>query len=861
MALAIDESSKLFNALQQHEIPPRPLPSKSYQPRRRRPSFAPTPSRTPSMSLHRRQPTKSPTTHLKVLPRLEEENANLPPQSTEFILAQIERQNAMLDNNPKSVSISSNGLKAHLSTLQNLMNMSKDQPSKKTSKANSESGQHTSKDDEDIDWEFWSALIDDFSGVALKLPHLVSAKLRAGIPSKVRGLIWQTMSQSASLNLETLYSQLLTEHSPYTRIIQRDLARTFPGVEMFKQEGGDGQKSMERVLTAYSLYDSLVGYCQGLAFLVGPLLMNMSEQESFCVFVRIMETYEMRTMFTLNMEGLQLRLYQFSSLLAQILPELSDHLGYHSVNAPMYASQWFLTLFAYTFPIPLVLRIYDIVFAEGAAETIMRVAIAMLKRSQDTILGLTEFEDILDYVTSKLYESYDNNPGQVIADAMDLSGLITGDKMDGLAELYCKELEDEKKQTEQVMAARFNFWSKQQEQRQQKSPIPSTDKKKKRESLGWLSGKRASSTSSSSEEDTKGLSKQQHQVSTCVSGSGAQDVVILHQQIEELLVALSQMQKDHLDVKQELVQVRMDKMDMETECDSLKLTINEQKELLSHGNKHNDTTVSKSSNHTANLMMSLHRNNKAMKQRIQDLEAQHDMSQDAQKVLVERLVEIQNKYDSMENDKHKAVKEMQRWKKRQQDSERTAKELQFEKLRLMHELEEKQRQLDKSGSTGRQQQQQQQKQQRGRPLSVVLSTNTTADTTKSAPMNRRHSQQPTTKTSRPMVQSSPSTERRPPKKSTSSTRQDYVTRCRELEQMLADAKLRIVQLETDSTLSSPVAERPPSLDRGDTSQQKRSSIYGRLWSALSSQQEQQQEQQQSPPSSSTVDTNSYSPPH
>lgn len=62
----------------------------------------------------------------------------------------------------------------------------------------------------------------------------------------------------------------------YERIIQRDLARTFPSVDMFKQEGGDGQQALERVLKAYSLYDSHVGYCQGLAFLVGPLLMNVS---------------------------------------------------------------------------------------------------------------------------------------------------------------------------------------------------------------------------------------------------------------------------------------------------------------------------------------------------------------------------------------------------------------------------------------------------------------------------------------------------------------------------------------------------------------------------------------------------------
>lgn len=138
--------------------------------------------------------------------------------------------------------------------------------------------------DDAIDWEFWTALTDDFSAVALKLPHLVSAKLRAGIPPKVRGVIWQAMSQSASLNLETVYGQLVAEHSPYERIIQRDLARTFPGIEMFKKEGGSGQQSLERVLKAYSLYDSLVGYCQGLAFLVGPLLLNVRKSLAILIF-------------------------------------------------------------------------------------------------------------------------------------------------------------------------------------------------------------------------------------------------------------------------------------------------------------------------------------------------------------------------------------------------------------------------------------------------------------------------------------------------------------------------------------------------------------------------------------------------
>lgn len=205
-------------------------------------------------------------------------------------MAQIERQNALLDEDPKSVCIQSNELKAHFSTLQRLIIDSTNTPSQEdeevqasipTSPLKTAFSYSPATDDGNIDWEFWGALIDDFPNVALKLPHLVSAKLRAGVPQKLRGLVWQAMSQAASLNLEAVYPQLIQERSPYDRVIQRDLARTFPHVEMFKKEGGDGQKAMEHVLKAYSLYDSYVGYCQGLAFLVGPLLMNVSDPRWF----------------------------------------------------------------------------------------------------------------------------------------------------------------------------------------------------------------------------------------------------------------------------------------------------------------------------------------------------------------------------------------------------------------------------------------------------------------------------------------------------------------------------------------------------------------------------------------------------
>ncbi|KAI8360751.1 rab-GTPase-TBC domain-containing protein [Choanephora cucurbitarum] len=542
----------------------------------------------------------TPKKDLKLLPRLEEENASLPPQqdSIEFILAQIERQNAKLDEDPKSVCIQSNQLKTHLSTIQNL----------------------AEDNSSDIDWEFWTALTDDFSAVALKLPHLVSAKLRAGIPSKVRGVIWQAMSQSASLNLETVYGQLVAESSPYERIIQRDLARTFPGIEMFKKEGGSGQQSLERVLKAYSLYDSLVGYCQGLAFLVGPLLLNMPEQQAFCVFVRMMETYELRTMFTLNMEGLQLRLYQFANLLDQVLPDLSNFLKLHEVNVPMYASQWFLTLFAYAFPMELILRIYDIVFAEGAAETIMRVSIGMLKRSQDKIMKLNEFEDILDFLSNKLYDAYQNDPSQVILDAVELNSLITREKMDHIAETYVSELEQEQKQTEQVLAVRFNFWSK------NTNTTSATKQNRKKKTMSWYSSAPKKSMDS-------------------VSSLREPDVAQLHHQIEDLLLALSKTQRETIELKDSLMQAKLDQMDAEAERDALKMTM--ASTAFNQHTKFEDECVQ------------LRKENSKLKQENEDLLHQQLMSKDALTALVERMLEMKNKVDILEQENRTLTRECQ----------------------------------------------------------------------------------------------------------------------------------------------------------------------------------------------------------
>jgi hypothetical protein len=134
--------------------------------------------------------------------------------------------------------------------------------------------------------EFWAALVRDYPQTVQRLPTLSLNKIRGGIPAPLRGVVWQSASGARDKVIEDQYEMLCGESSPYENIINKDLGRSFPGVEMFKDPEGEGQKMLGRVLKCFSLYDNKIGYCQGLGFLVGPLLMQMGDKEAFCVLVR-----------------------------------------------------------------------------------------------------------------------------------------------------------------------------------------------------------------------------------------------------------------------------------------------------------------------------------------------------------------------------------------------------------------------------------------------------------------------------------------------------------------------------------------------------------------------------------------------
>ncbi|PIO75480.1 TBC domain protein [Teladorsagia circumcincta] len=100
------------------------------------------------------------------------------------------------------------------------------------------------------------------------------------------------------------------------KVIQRDIPRTYPEMEFFK-DGGRGQASLFNVIKAYSIHDKEVGYCQGSAFIVGLLLMQMPEEEAFAVIVRLMENYRLRELYKPAMTDLGLCMFQLECLVQE----------------------------------------------------------------------------------------------------------------------------------------------------------------------------------------------------------------------------------------------------------------------------------------------------------------------------------------------------------------------------------------------------------------------------------------------------------------------------------------------------------------------------------------------------------------
>lgn len=185
---------------------------------------------------------------------------------------------------------------------------------------------------------------------------------------------------------QDFYEKLCQTQSAYDNAIKRDVHRTLPQEELFREKNGKGQSALFRLLRALSIRLWDVGYCQSLNFIVATLIGVFPEDEALvfhCTLAMLLR-HSLVDLYRPKFQKLGIIIWQFDRIVEGFLPKVHAVLQKNGVNSEYYAIQWFLTLFASDLEQHVVRRVWDRFLVAGW-QVVVQVSLALLYRIQDVL--------------------------------------------------------------------------------------------------------------------------------------------------------------------------------------------------------------------------------------------------------------------------------------------------------------------------------------------------------------------------------------------------------------------------------------------------------------------------------------------
>lgn len=238
------------------------------------------------------------------------------------------------------------------------------------------------------------------------------------------------VASQSPLCLLDVYREARLLASKYDRIILLDINRTFPGHPFFdgvtgthqqeasmklnKEEGqqppdvlSPSRQALFHLCRAYANYDPPVGYCQGMSVFFGLLMMtHLPAEDTFVLAVRLFLLFNVRSLYHPTLHGLREFFPIFGHLLRQHNRRLASHFRAIGLLPDTYLATWLLTFFTTLFPVPLCLRLLDLLLVFGPP-ILYKIPLAIMMLHGKTILErCPDFEQVLYFFKHDLPRLY-----------------------------------------------------------------------------------------------------------------------------------------------------------------------------------------------------------------------------------------------------------------------------------------------------------------------------------------------------------------------------------------------------------------------------------------------------------------------
>ncbi|KAK5873596.1 hypothetical protein PBY51_018624 [Eleginops maclovinus] len=240
-----------------------------------------------------------------------------------------------------------------------------------------------------------------------------------GVPLQLRGRAWALMLdvERQKKENEGKYEKMKEQAllcSAEIKQIDLDINRTFRNHVMFMDRFGVKQQALFSVLSAYSVYNTEVSYCQGMSQIAALLLMFLNEEDAFWALSQLLtdRTHGMHGFFVPGFPKLQRFQTHHDQIISKLIPKLKKHLDREQMSAGIYSTKWFLQCFIDRTPFTLTLRLWDIFILEGE-RLLTAMSYTILKIHKKRMLKMS-LEELREFLQERIAQTFFFSDDEII---------------------------------------------------------------------------------------------------------------------------------------------------------------------------------------------------------------------------------------------------------------------------------------------------------------------------------------------------------------------------------------------------------------------------------------------------------------